>query len=185
MVWLLRGWRVLIVQETDKIFAPWKEDIMDIRSVASGSNVAGELSAVRRSDVGGRGVRDSGQEVPERTTAVSDSVELSVSAAVTVEKSGDVAQGRSETETSKPETTSGDAVQSSIAGADLRRSYNVEEGEVVVRFVDKKDDEVVKEIPAKELRRIKEAIAKFVDSELNQKPQTPDQELAHTVDIAS
>lgn len=54
---------------------------------------------------------------------------------------------------------------------DVRRDYTVDNGGLVVKVIDKKEDEVIREIPPEEQRRIKEAMSRIAEENLEKRVQ--------------
>ncbi len=137
---------------------------MEVRDITSGQKVALETSA--RKQANRQAPKNGEKEVSSAPAQKVDKVELSNKGGTAViEKSGAV-----EKEVDKQATASRleEAVAASaekVNNTPLRRDYEVENGNLVVKFVDTQDNKIVKEIPAEESRRIKEAISRFRESE--------------------
>ena len=106
----------------------------------------------------------------EKPNPVTDVVEISDKAGVVVEKHG-AANKADEAETTenrvKPETAERDRGDDNAAVKEVRRDYAVDNGGLVVKVIDTKENEVIREIPPEEERKIRQAISKVVEKELD------------------
>lgn len=147
---------------------------MEVRDFTSGPKVALEASV--RQQANHKAPKTAGKEVSTAPVQKADKVELSTKGGgVVIEKSGAIEKEQA-SQTKQPQKEVVQAASSDkVDNTPLRRDYDVENGNLVVKFVDTHDNKVVKEIPAEESRRIKEAISKFRANEpTHQQPASAD-----------
>ncbi|VAX25697.1 hypothetical protein MNBD_NITROSPINAE02-8 [hydrothermal vent metagenome] len=137
---------------------------MEVRDVTSGQKVALETSA--RPQANRKASQNGGKEVSSAPAQKVDKVDLSKKTGGVVIEKGDAVEKERDKQRTEPRPEEVRSVNAEkVNDTPLRRDYEVENGNLVVKFVDTQDNKIVKEIPAEESRRIKEAISKFRENE--------------------
>lgn len=130
---------------------------MEVRDVAS--NLKGVLETSARKHADSKTTKAPEMNFSDKSAPKTDVVELSGGKGPVVEKQGANVKLPDELDKAKEQE------QKAEVGASVRRDYSVEDGNLVVRFIDTEANRVIKEIPAEEMRRIKEAISRFQEND--------------------
>jgi len=149
---------------------------MDIQDVAS-TRVAQDTSAKPQKPRTERTEKVEKQPVQDKGAVV----EISTKSGEVVEKNNVTDnQGQKNAEVAEKKFTPPEGKEAPQGNAQ-RLDYSVEEGSLVVKVIDTDEGEVVKEIPAEDERRIRQAISKFAENAENK----GDQDVAKEIDITS
>ncbi len=149
---------------------------MDVRDVANTGRVQDASARLKKpQEESAEKVKSAEKQSVKPESAV---VEISAKSGEVAEKNGPNNSNGAESQ-KNPEVAENKSAPKRNA---QRIDYSVEEGDLVIKVIDTDKGEVVKEIPAEDERRIRQAISKFTE---NTAKSESEQDIAKGIDVTS
>lgn len=139
---------------------------MEVRDISQAVEAAARTVSRQRA-----APKSAGAENRPRQEPASDVVDISTRGKAVLESHGAPEPAANTAKERGGQDQPGDQEYGGALTRDVRRDYTVDNGGLVVKVIDQEEDKVIKEIPPEEQRRIREAVSRIAEENLEKHAQ--------------